>query len=95
MDINKMSEAEERMRRETMKPNHRVALDHDFYTNNTAACKRMMAAVNEARRDVGGDAVGYFGRQETDNYTKDMQRPKKLKRAVGGVAKVRKGYPRT
>lgn len=75
--------AEERMRKDNMKPNWRVAVDHDFYSANPEAAKEkskeiydeMYDGMDEKRlkRAEGGDV-------EREEY------------AMGGVSKVRKGF---
>lgn len=78
--------------RQQMVPNHRVAIDHDFYSDNPEAAREVWKNVDRSRRDLEGDAVGYNGREEVDDYTKSMKKP--LKRAIGGIAKLRKDYPK-
>jgi hypothetical protein len=70
------SEAQERMNAETDKPVERVAIDHDFYTNNHAAKKR--AEKNVAESDAEGRKSGVFVKNNA--Y------------AMGGVVKERRGF---
>lgn len=71
------SEAEERMARDTDKPPERVALDHDFYTNNHSAVKRKEKEVSDSVDE---------GRKSTV-FTKNQN-----KYAMGGVVKERRGF---
>lgn len=71
------SEAEERMKAENMKPNWRVAVDHDFYSNNHEAARQKSDEIKDEEFD-GADDKQY-----------------RLKRAIGGTAKLRKGFPLT
>ncbi len=71
------SEAEERMARETDKPAERVALDHDFYTNNHAAVKRKNKEVDDSINEGKKSSV----------FTKNQN-----KYAIGGVVKERRGF---
>jgi len=71
------SEAEDRMRRETMKPNGNVAIDHDFYSANPEARSSKSKEIKDEEFD-GMDDKQY-----------------RLKRAIGGVMKVRQGFPMT
>ena len=71
------SEAEERMKRETDKAPDRVALDHDFYTNNHAAARRIEKEVAESTSEGKKSTVIVKNRNA---------------HAMGGVVKERRGY---
>lgn len=72
------NEGEERLKSETMTPAPRVAIDHDFYTNNHAAAKRKAKEVEDEMKPKGYE-VGYNGKE-------------KQKYAIGGVVKERRGF---
>jgi ATP-dependent 26S proteasome regulatory subunit len=71
------NEGEERMKRENMKPNSQVALDHDYYSENPEVNSKKSKEIKQ---------IEYDG-QDDEQY--------RLKKAIGGVAKLRKGYPLT
>ena len=73
------NEGEDRLRRETLKPAPRVAIDHDFYTNNYEAARFKRREVEHAIKAHTGDDVGYEGRE-------------KRKYAIGGAVKERRGF---
>lgn len=70
------SEVEERMARETDKPNNQVAIDHDFYTNNHSAVKRKEKEVADSVSE--GKKSNVF--RKNNAY------------AIGGVVKERRGF---
>ena len=71
------SEAEERMKNETDKPPVRVALDHDFYTNNHSAKKRAESNVEDSKSEG----------KKSNVFIKNQN-----KYAMGGVVKERRGF---
>jgi len=70
------SEAAERMAKETDEAPLRVALDHDFYTNNHSAVKRKVKEVSDAM--VEGSKSNVY--RKNNAY------------AMGGVVKERRGF---
>lgn len=84
------NESADRIMNDTMKPAKRVALDHDFYTNNYEAAARKNKEVEDSRRDD----LGYSGGYKYDQPKKDGEHAKaenfaRSKHAIGGTAKVR------
>jgi len=84
------NESADRIRNDTMTPAKRVALDHDFYTNNYEAAARKNKEVEDSRRDD----LGYSGGYKYDLPKKDGMKAKadnfaRSKHAIGGTAKVR------
>lgn len=69
--------AAERMKRDNMKPNGQVALDHDYYSENPEVNSKKSKEIKQ---------------MEYDGQDNEQLR---LKRAMGGVAKLRKNYPLT
>ncbi len=72
------NEGEERMKRETLSPAPRVAIDKDFYTNNHEAASRKRKEVEDEMKP-SGDERGYNAKI-------------KPKYAIGGVVKERRGF---
>lgn len=80
--------AAERIRNDNMKPNQRVAIDHDFYSANPEASKKKMKEVDDANKPSGME-VGYSGRMKETGKDYD---DKRSRYAIGGVAKLRMDY---
>jgi len=85
------NESADRIRNDTMRPSQRVALDHDFYTNNYEAAQRKNKEVEDSRRDDLGYSAGYkydVPKKRGEN-AKAENFAVRSKHAIGGSAKVR------
>jgi hypothetical protein len=85
------SEAENRMANDKDQPNKMVAIDHDFYTNNSKAAARKGREVHNAIHGHDGDDVGYEGEKEVAK-AKNNRREDRNKFAIGGQIKERRGF---
>lgn len=88
------NESADRIRNDTMQPSQRVALDHDFYTNNYEAAQRKNKEVEDSRRDDLGYSAGY--KYDVPKKRGNKQSPQEAyqhnavnRKAIGGTAKVR------
>lgn len=79
--------AASRIRAETMDPHPYVAIDHDYYSAQPERASKKSKDTDHASRDYG-DEVGYAGKM--GQMGKDQER---VKKAAGGVAKLRLDYP--
>ena len=77
-----------RVKNDTMEPNNRVAIDHDFYSANPERASKKMKEVEE-KRNISGLEMGFGGRIKPDG--KDYDR-KRSKHALGGAAKWRQEF---
>ena len=67
----------QRMKRDNMKPNTEVSINHNFYVENPMDHETKHEKSESRERHKDGDQIGMEGRQ---------------KKAIGAVAKVRRGF---
>lgn len=80
------STTHDRVAKDSMQPNQQVSLSHDYYSSNPEASKKKMSEVEDAKKPSGYE-VGYSGKM------KETGKDYRVRKAIGGVAKLRQHFP--
>jgi len=82
----------DRIKNDSMEPNDRVAIDHDFYSAHPERASKKMKEVDDEMKPSGYE-MGYSGRMKPEG--KDYSSKKSKSRdhkAIGGAAKWRQEF---